>query len=108
VEQVNDDLRLRQHPAHRRGVDRAHVDCHHLDPIAPGRRRLRQPVRGVISGTALHLAQQPLIPGQVKETRVPAVREQLVLTGLLIGPPAGPAAAVLVDPQVRHQGRSLR
>ena len=38
--------------------------------------RLGQPVRGVIGGAALDLAQQPLIPGQVEETRVPAVREQ--------------------------------
>jgi hypothetical protein len=108
VKEVNDDLRLRQHPADGRGVDGAHVDGHDLDAVTPGRRRLGQPVRGVIGGAALDLAQQPLIPGQVEETRVPAVREQLVLAGLLIGPPAGPAAAMLVDPQVRYQGRSLR
>jgi hypothetical protein len=45
----------------------------------------------------------PPVPGQVKETRVPAVREQHVLAGLLISPPAGPPAAVLADAQVRYR-----
>jgi len=45
----------------------------------------------------LHLAQQPLVPGQVKEAGVPPVREQHILPGVLIGAPAGPAAAVLID-----------
>jgi hypothetical protein len=108
VEQVNDDLRLRQHPADGRGVDGAHVDGHDLDAVTPARRRLGQPVRGVIGGAALDLAQQPLIPGQVEETRVPAVRQQLVPASVRIGSPAGPAAAVLVDPQVHHRARRLR
>ena len=75
--------------------------------IPPRRAGLRQPVRGVIGGTALHLAQQPLIPGQVIEARVPAIREQHVLPGIRIGPAAGLAAAVLIDPQMRHQRRRL-
>ncbi len=53
---------------------------------------------------ALHLAQQALLPGQVKEAGVPPVGQQHVLAAALIDPPAGAAAAVLVDPQVRHQG----
>jgi hypothetical protein len=68
---------------------------------------LGQPVRGVIGGTALHLAQQPLILGQVKETGVPPVCEQQVFSGARIEAPPGPAAAVLVDAQIRHQRRSL-
>ena len=58
---------------------------------------LGQPVRGGISGAARHLAQQPLLSGQVKEAGVPPVGEQLILPGLLIGTPPGPAAAVLID-----------
>ena len=103
MEQVHHELGGWQHPAHRRGVDRAHVDRHHLDGVPPRRGSLGQPVRGVISGAALHLPQQPLIPGQVEEARVPAVREQHVLPAALIDPPAGPAAAVLINPQMRHQ-----
>jgi hypothetical protein len=38
---------------------------------------------------------------------VPAAGEQHVLAAVLIDPPAGPAAAVLIDPQVRHQRRRL-
>ena len=79
----------------------------HLDGIAPRRAGLRQPVGGIISGPALHLPQQPLIAGQVKETRVPPVREEHVLAGIRIGPPARPAAAMLINSQVRHQRRRL-
>ena len=68
---------------------------------------LGQPVRGVISGAALHLPQQPLLPGQVKKAGVPPIGEQLILPGLLIGTPPGPAAAVLIDAQARHRGRRL-
>ena len=68
---------------------------------------LGQPVRGVIGGAALHLAQQPLIPGQVKEAGVPPVCEQQVFPGPLIDAPPGTAAAVLINAQVRHQGRGL-
>jgi hypothetical protein len=39
VEQVHRDLRMLQHPAHYRGIDRAHVDGHQLDGIPSGRRR---------------------------------------------------------------------
>ena len=53
--QVNDQLRARERPAHRRGVEGAHVDSDDLDGIAPGRRGQGQPVRLVISGAALHL-----------------------------------------------------
>ncbi|HJZ02057.1 MAG TPA: hypothetical protein VJ305_15135 [Streptosporangiaceae bacterium] len=107
VEQVHDELRARQHTAHRRGVDAAHVDGDGPDPVPPCRRGLGQPVRGVIGGTALHLAQQPLIPGQVKETGVPPVCEQQVFPGARIEAPPGPAAAMLVDAQIRHQRRGL-
>ena len=107
VEQVHGDLRARQHPAHRAGVDAAHVDRHDPDRVPPARGGPRQPVRGVISGAALHLAQQPLLPGQVEEAGVPPVREQQVLPGLLVTLPAGPAAAVLVDAQVRHRRGGL-
>jgi hypothetical protein len=44
--------------------------------------------------------------GQVVEAGVPPVRELHVLPGLRIQPPPGPAAAVLVDAQVRHRGGS--
>ncbi len=50
-----------------------------------------------------HLAQQALLTVQVEEAGVPPVREQAVLPGLLIDGEAGPAAAVLIDPQVRHR-----
>ena len=77
--------------------------------VPPGGGGLGQPVRGVIGGAALHLPQQPLIPGQVKEAGMPPVGEQHVLPGFLIVPPPGPAAAVLIDPQVRHRrGRLLQ
>jgi hypothetical protein len=39
--------------------------------------------------------------------RVPPVGQQLILPGLLIGTPPGPATAVLIDAQVRHRGRPL-
>jgi hypothetical protein len=68
---------------------------------------LRQPVRGVIGGAAFHLAQQPLAAGQVKEVGVPPVGEHQVFSGLLIDAPAGPAAPVLIDAQVRHRRRGL-
>ncbi len=54
-----------------RGIDRAHVNGRHLDGISPGRGSPGQPVCGVIGGAALHLPQQAVIPGQVKEARVP-------------------------------------
>jgi hypothetical protein len=38
---------------------------------------------------------------------VPPVREQQVLPGVLIDAPPGPAAAVLVDAQVRHRRGGL-
>ena len=57
------------------------------------------PVRGVVSGAALHLPQQPLLAVRVEEAGVPSVREQGVLPGLLIGGEPGPAAAVLIDAQ---------
>ena len=109
MEQVHGDLRAGQHPAHRRGIDGAHVDRHDPDRVPPGRGGLRQPVRGVIGGAALHLAQQPLLPGQVKEAGVPPVGEQQVLPGVRVQRPPGPAAAVLIDAQVRHRrGRLLQ
>jgi hypothetical protein len=107
VEQVHGEDRARQHPANRRGVDAAQVDAHRLDGIPPRRRGAGQPVRGVIGGAALHLAQQPLLSGQVEEAGVPPVSEQDVLPGLLIGGEAHPAAAVLIDAQVRHRRRGL-
>ena len=107
VEQVHDELRAGQHAAHRRGIDAAHVDRDDPDRVPPGRAGQRQPVRGVIGGAALHLAQQPLVPGQVKEAGVPPVRQQHVLPGVLIQPPLGTTAAVLVDAQVRDPGGRL-
>jgi len=39
---------------------------------------------------------------------VPAIREQDILPAVLVAGEAGPAAAVLIDPQVRYQrGRLL-
>ena len=52
-----------------------------------------QPVRGVLGGAALHLPQQPLLAGRVKEAGVPPVRQQGVFPGLLIDGEPGPAAA---------------
>ena len=89
VEQVHRDPRAGQHPAHRGRIDRAHVDRDNPDRVPPGGGGLRQPVRGVIGGAALHLPQQPLIPGQVKEAGVPPVGEQQVFPGLLIDAPPG-------------------
>ncbi len=108
MEQVHNDLRPGQRPADRRGVDGAHVARDDLHGVPPRRGALRQPVRGVIGGAALHLAQQALTPGQVKETGVPPVGEQHVLPGVRVGSEAGPAAAVLVDAQVRHRRRRPR
>ena len=48
---------------------------------------------------ALHLPRQPLIPGHIKETRMAPVGEQHVLAAAVMGPPAGPPAAVLIDPR---------
>ena len=107
VEQVDYQLRARQHPAHRRRIDGAHVDRDDPDGVPPGGRGLGQPVRGVIGGAALDLAQQPLLAGQVEEAGVPPVCEQQVFPGLLIDAPPGPAAPVLVDAQVRHRRGSL-
>ena len=103
VEQVLGKPRTRQHPAHRRGVDGAHVDHGDLDPVPPSRAGLPHPVRRVIDGASLDLPQQALIPGQVDEAGMPPVREKHILPAVLIGPPAGPAAAVLIDPQIRHR-----
>ena len=86
---------------------RAHVDRDRPGPRPARPGGLRQPVRGVIGGAALHLPQQPLPAGQVKEAGVPPVGQQHILPGLLIDPPPGPAAAVLIDAQVRHRGRGL-
>jgi fructosamine-3-kinase len=73
-------------------------------PARPGWRR---PVRGVIGGQALGLAQHVLLPGQVVETGVPPVRQLHVLSGLLVAPPPGPAALVLVNAQVRDRSSRL-
>src|ERR1022692_4958661 len=62
----------------------------YLDGVPPRWGALGQPVRGVISGAALHLAQQPLIPGQIEEAGAPPVGEQHVLSAVRVGPPAGP------------------
>ena len=78
VEQVHRDPRAGQHPAHRGRIDRAHVDRDDPDRVPPGGGGLRQPVRGVIGGAALHLPQQALIPGQVEKAGVPPVCEQQV------------------------------
>jgi hypothetical protein len=75
--------------------------------VPPGRGGPGQPVRGVIGGAALHLPQQPLLAGQVKEAGVPPVREHGVLAGLLIDGEPRPAAPVLIDSQVRHRSRVL-
>ena len=75
--------------------------------VPPGRGGPGQPVRGVIGGAALHLPQQPLPAVQVKEAGVPPVREHDVLPGLRVGGEPRPAAAVLIDAQVRHRGRGL-
>jgi hypothetical protein len=107
VEQVHGEDGVRQHPAHRRGVDAAQVDAGHPDRVPPGRGGPGQPVRGVIGGAALHLPQQPLLAGQVKEAGVPPVREHGVLPSLLIDGEPRPAAPVLIDPQVRHRSRVL-
>jgi len=103
AERVRGQNRAGQHPADRRSVDAAQVDAHHPDRVPPRRGGAGQPVRGVIGGAALHLPQQPLPAVQVDEAGVPLVREQRVLAGLLIDGEADPAAAVLVDAQVRHR-----
>jgi hypothetical protein len=54
-------------------------------------------------GAAFHLAQQAVLAVQVEEAGVPPVGQQGVLPGLLIDGEAGPAAAVLVNAQVRHR-----
>ena len=62
---------------------------------APGRKEMTSgraigvPLARVISGTTHYLPQQPLIPGQVKETGMPAIGQQHVLPAVLIDPPAG-------------------
>jgi hypothetical protein len=106
VEQVHGEHRARQHPPDRRGVDAAHVDADGLDRVPPRRCGPGQPVCGVIGGAALHLSQQPLLPAQVKETGVPPVREQRVLPGLRVCGKSRPAAAVLIDAQLRHRRRA--
>jgi hypothetical protein len=78
VEQVHRELRAGEHATHRGGVDAAHVDGHDPDRVPPRLGGLRQPVRGVVSGTAFHLPQQSLLAGHVKEVGVPPVREQHV------------------------------
>ena len=104
VEQVHGNGRVREHPAHRRQVDGAHVDGDDLHGVPPGRRGAGQPVRGVISGAALGLAEHALVPGQVVKAGVPPVRELHVLPAVRVLPPPGPAAPVLVDAQVRDRG----
>jgi hypothetical protein len=102
VEQVRGRRRAQEHAADRRGVDAAQVDAHDLDRVPPGRGGAGQPVRGVVGGAAF-LAQQPLLAVQVEEAGVPPVRQQGVVPGPLIDGEAGPAAAVLVNAQVRHR-----
>ena len=58
----------------------AQVDPGRLDRVPPRRSGPRQPVRGVIGGMALHLPQQPVLAGQVKEAGVPPVRQDGVLS----------------------------
>ena len=67
VEQVDGDLRAGQHPAHRRGVNGAHVDRHDLDRVPPGGSGPGQPVRGVIRGTAFGLPSSPWPPDRSKK-----------------------------------------
>ena len=68
-----------------------------------------QPVRGVIGGAAFHLAQQALLAVQVEEAGMPAVRQHGVLPGLIIDGGPGPAAPVLIDPQMCcHGGRPVQ
>ena len=107
VEEVHGDPRARQHPADGGREDRAHVDGDDLHGVPPGRRGAGQPVRGVIRGAALDLAEQALVPVQVVEADVPPVRELHRFPGQRVGAPAGPAAAVLVDAQVRDLRRVL-
>jgi len=105
VEQVHGDLRARQHPLHRGLVDRAHAGGDDLDRVAPVLRGAGQPVRSVIGGAAFGLAEHALGAGQVVEAGVPAVRDQDVLSGPLIAPPPGSAAAVLVNARVSDRFR---
>ncbi len=66
-----------------------------------------QPVRGVVGGAVFHLAQRAVLAVRVEEAGVPPVRQQGVLPGLRVGGEARPAAAVLIDAQVRHRCRVL-
>jgi hypothetical protein len=107
MEQVHGDRPAREHPLHRGEVYRAHVDRDDLDGVAPLLRRAGQPVRRVISGAALDLTEQPLVPGQVIKAGVPPVRDQDILAAALIAAPLGPAAAMLVNAQVSDLGDIL-
>ncbi len=107
MEQVRGDSGVRQHPLYRRGVDAAQVGADDLDRVPSRRGDAGQAVRGVICGAALRLPRQPLLAGQVNEAGMPPVREQDVLPGLPVGGKPRPAAAVLIDPQVRHNGGRL-
>ena len=108
VEQVHGDRGPRQHLLHGGLVDRAHVDGRDFHGVPPGRPGAVRPVRGVIRCAALDRSQQPLVPGQVVEAGVPPVGDQDILAGLLVLPPPGPAAAVLVHAQVSDRFRVIR
>ena len=64
------------------------------------------PVRGVIGGAAFHLAEQGLLAVQVEKSRCHRSASTVYYPVLIDGEP-GPAAAVLIDAQVRHRRRIL-
>ena len=107
VEQVHGELRAGQRPAHRAGVDGAHVDRDDPDGGPPGGGGLRQ------LSTRRHRRCGPR-PGPAAPARRTGRRSRCA-TGLrAAGIPrsahrsaAGPAAAVLIDAQVRRRRGGL-
>ena len=109
VEQVHRDPRAREHPADRRREDRAHVDGDDLRP-RPARPAWRRP-----ASTRRHQRCGPR-PGRAcpaprtgrRSRCATGPRAARTPRSAVSVPPAGPAAAVLVDAQVRDRGRVLR
>jgi hypothetical protein len=58
-------------------------------------------------GPQVEHVSSPGFTSRSKKAGVPPVREQSVLSGLLVDGEAGPAAAVFIDTQVRHRRRVL-
>jgi hypothetical protein len=100
MEVINDENGVGQQPrgGDGLGVDRGRVDRHKPNRLPELRRAGLQPANDAGAGTALDLAEQALITGEINEAGVPRVGPHPPAR-LDAKRPPGPSAAGLVDAQ---------